>query len=278
MSGVLVLSRRLLTTFAISTLAFGALAGCASKTNSTSGAAQPQQNQLAQLVADVTGSLQKVASSTDKVTSVDFSMTGTSEGTKISGDGAMAFQPLTAEINVDGGSEGATTLRVVDNVIYVKVPDAQQAQMRGKSWLKLTPGKDSPFGAAAGRQMQDVNPIEQVKTLLASGKATAVGQETVNGVPTVHYKAVTPVDTALKEVDPQYRTMVKGVYDKAGVKEITTEAWIDAQYRPRRVHVVAGTLSDLTVDYRDFNKPVTVTAPAAKDTLDIADLLKGLGG
>jgi hypothetical protein len=126
--------------------------------------------------------------------------------------------------------------------------------------------------------MQDVNPIEQVKTLLASGNATVVGRETVNGVPTVHYKATVPVDTALKQVDPKSRATVKDVYDKAGVKEITTEVWVDEQYRPHRVHVVAGTISDITVDYRDFNTPVKVAVPAAKDTLDVSDILKGLGG
>jgi hypothetical protein len=257
----------------MSTLAFGALAGCASKNNAT----QQQPNRLVALVADVSGSLQKVASSTDKVTSVGFTMTGTGAGMKINGDGAMAFQPLKAEFNVDTGMAGTTTVRVVDNTFYVKVPAAQQTGMKGKTWLKLSSGKSSPFSAVS-RQVQDVNPVEQVKTMLASGNATAVGQETVNGVQTVHYKATIPVETAVKQVDPRYRSAVKGMYDKAGVKEITTEVWIDDQYRPHRAHVVAGTMSDMTIDYRDYNKPVSVTAPPAGETIDLDKMLKGLGG
>ncbi len=272
------LTRKLMTTVAGCALAFGALAGCTAKSGSTpSGSGtRAAQNSLALLVSDVTGSLQKVANSPEKVTSLSFTMSGTSGGVAVSGEGAMAFQPLKGELTVQSGAAGTTTVRILDNAFYVKVPASQQAELRGKSWLKMTGGKDSPFGSAS-RQMQDVNPIQQVKTLLASGKAVAVGQETVDGVPTVHYKATTSVATALEQVDPKYRSMVKGVYDRAGVKEVTTEIWIDAQYRPHRAHVVAGTLSDMTVEYRDYNKPVTVAAPPANDTLDLDQVLKGLG-
>ncbi|HKT01364.1 MAG TPA: hypothetical protein VJT31_17715 [Rugosimonospora sp.] len=270
------LPHKLLTTIAVAALATGAVAGCATTTTSTHPAAASQQNPLTQLVSDVTGSLQKAASSTGTVTSVDLSMTGTSGGVRITGTGAIAFQPLKADLNVVAGTTGTTTVRIVDSVIYVKLPAAQQSRMMGKTWLKLSAASSSLFGSAS-RQLQDVNPVDQVKTLLASGSAVAVGQETINGVPTVHYRATTSVDTALKQVDPKLRDLVKSAYDKAGVKEITTEIWIDAQYRPHRAHVLAGTLTDLTVDYRDFNKPVTVSAPPANDTLDLSHALPGLG-
>src|SRR5262245_21986134 len=271
----LVLSRKLLTTVAMSTLAVGALAGCTATRTTHTGAQPAQKDPLAILVSDVTGSLQKVANSSETVRSVAFTMTGSGEGIKINGQGSMAFQPLTVEVTVGTGATGVTTVRFIDNVLYVKVPAAQRAELRGKTWLKLTPGKVGPFSAAS-RQIQDVNPVEQVKTLLASGRAKAVGRETVDGVPTVHYTATTSVATAIGQVDPQYRSVAKSLYERAGVKEITTEIWVDAQYRPRRVHVIAGTMSDLTVDYHDYNRPVTVTAPPAGDTLDMDELLKGL--
>jgi hypothetical protein len=270
----LVAARSLGAAVAISALALGSLVGCSAVTATHAGSPPAQVNPLAKLVADVTGSLRKAADA--KVTSVGFSMTITGSGVQATGNGVVAYQPLAMEMTVDAGSTGTTTIRVVHGDTYLKLPAAQRSAMGGKSWLKLSGGKNSPFNAL-NSQVQNLDPAQQVKTLLASGKAVAVGQETVNGVPTVHYRVITSVDTALAQVDPKQRSVVKGVYDEAGIKEITTEIWIDAQYRPHRAHVVAGSLSDVTVDYKDYNKPVHVVAPAASDTADMSALLNGLG-
>ncbi|MBO0867091.1 MAG: LppX_LprAFG lipoprotein [Micromonosporaceae bacterium] len=269
-------ARTLIATVATSALALGSLVGCSSNGTTQAGSHPAQQNPLAALVADVTGSLRKAADSTDKVTSVGFTMTTTTSGVKASGSGAIAFQPLAMEVDLTTSATGATTIRVVNDTFYVKVPAAQRATLHGKTWLKMSPGKNSPFNSV-NRQVQDINPVQQVKTLLASGKAVAVGQETIDGVPTVHYKVTTSVDTALSQVDPKDRNLVKGVYEHAGVTQITTEIWIDAQYRPHRAHVVTGSLSDTTIDYHNYNEPVKVDVPPASQTQDLDALLPGLG-
>jgi predicted small lipoprotein YifL len=282
-SGVsFVSSRELLTTVAVSALLFGALAGCGSTPDSApdsapSGSDQKQeQSPLAELVADVPGSLQKAASS-DKVTSVKFTMTGMTEETKVSGTGDMAFEPLKMEMTIENAGEGSTAIRILDGAFYMKVPAEDRADMDGKTWMKVRPGEDSPFTASSG-PWRDMNPVEQVKTLLAGGTAKAVGNETIDGVQTAHYSGTVPVAKAIEQVDAEYRSTAKKTYDDAGVKTITTDMWIDAEYRPHRAHVVAGSMSDLTVEYSGYNEPVTVSTPAASETFDFAKMLKGIGG
>lgn len=59
------------------------------------------------------------------------------------------------------------------------------------------------------------------------------------------------------------------------------DMWVDDQDHTKQVRMRGdadkGPL-DLTFTFLDFNKPVKVTAPPAKDTADLAEMMKGLQG
>ncbi|HYN94883.1 MAG TPA: hypothetical protein VES42_13625 [Pilimelia sp.] len=267
------------TALAISALLVGPLAGCTGDAGSApAGAKSPDKpNVLALLVSDAKGSLQKTVATTDKATSVSLTMVGTAAGEKVAASGVVALEdPPKVEITAKDADGTPTVVRMIGSVFYVQIAAKDRASMDGKSWLKMDVAK-AGAGANLTRQFDDIDPVRQVKTLLASGTFTVVGEETVGGVQTVHYTTTQPVSTYLRQVDAKLRTSVQKELAKAGVKTVKTDVWIDEKYQPRRVRSVAGSFSDMTVDYGDYGKPVSINAPPAGETADFAELMAGLG-
>jgi hypothetical protein len=185
--------------FAVALLVAGVLtvSGCqAEKKSDAEQAAQPEGLQL--LLTNAKQSLQEAASRTAKAESVSVTLDGTVSGQKISSRGAVAFgPPITAELTSTGIAPLPISARVLDTDVYIQVPEQFRAQLGGKGWMKANladtaqaVGIDADQLAA---QLQNADPSKQLKTLLASGDLKAVGEESVDGVPTVHYAGTTPV-------------------------------------------------------------------------------------
>jgi hypothetical protein len=263
---------RLVAVLTASSLAAGALAGCGQTSKPSSGTqTSSKPNVLAQLASDVKGSLLKSADTTAAATSVTLTFTGTSAGKKVSGSGLVSFSPAKMEMTVDDGT-AKTTIRFIDKIIYVQVPVDQRAEMQGKSWMKLDGSKAAGSGTTT-QQYRDIDPVKQIRTLLAGDNVSVVGQEDVNGAPTVHYLAKVPLAKYLGQVDASARKAIEKLFSTAGTTEMSVDAWVDEQYRPRRIHILLGSQADLTMNYTDYGKPVQIEAPPAKDTIDFAGLL-----
>lgn len=263
---------------AVSAFTAFAMAACGSTSGSSPEAAK-QPSVLELLATDLKGSLQKTVETTDKSDSVSLTMQGTVAGEKMSMTGVLDLgDPMKAEFTVDDPAEGSkTTIRMLGQVIYVEIPAEDRADTGGKRWMKLDL---SAAGEQAGmdfsRQLEEMDPIKQVKTLLATEGVTVVGEETVNGAATVHYTVTTPAATYLAQVDASMRADAEKELTKQGIKEVKIDLWVDEQYRPRRVAMDMGTVSDLTVDYTDYGKPVTIEAPAPEETTDLAEMMADL--
>ncbi|MBG6067491.1 hypothetical protein [Micromonospora ureilytica] len=260
---------------AVSALTAFAVSAC----GVTSGASEaPKQPSVLELLAsDLKGSLLKAAEATDKTDSVTVTMTGTMAGEKISVQGLLDLgDPLKAEMKMTN-SKGATTVRMIGAVIFTEIPAENRAGTGGKRWMKMDlTGLSEMAGSGFAKQFEDVDPVKQVKTLLAIDGTTVVGQETVNGVPTVHYTVTTPVATYLKQIDAMRRDTTEQTLAAQGVKELTIDLWVDEQYRPRRAGLVMGTMGDMVIDYTDYDKTVTIETPPPAETADFAEMLKGL--
>ncbi|MBQ0989212.1 hypothetical protein [Micromonospora sp. H61] len=260
---------------AVSTLTALAVSAC----GVTSGASEaPKQPSVLELLAsDLKGSLLKAAEATDKTESVTVTMTGTMGGEKISMQGFLDLgDPLKAEMKMTN-SKGATTVRMIGAVIFTEIPAEGRTATGGKRWMKMDlTGLSEMAGTGFSKQLEDMDPVKQVKTLLAIEGTTVVGQETVDGVPTVHYTVTTPVATYLKQIDAMRRDATEETLATQGVKELKIDLWVDEQYRPRRAGMVMGKMGDMVIDYTDYGKAVTVETPPPAETADFAEMLKGL--
>ncbi|MFA3838666.1 hypothetical protein [Streptomyces aureus] len=68
------------------------------------------------------------------------------------------------------------------------------------------------------------------------------------------------------------------MYEGLGVDKLAVDLWIDQDDRTRRFRTRGAADKgrfDLTMTFFDYDKPVTVRAPAAKDVVDPAQMMKG---
>jgi hypothetical protein len=140
--------------------------------------------------------------------------------------------------------------------------------------LAHSAGTDS---AQLANQLKTMNPSTQIKALLGKGALKVVGEETIDGVKTVHYLSDMTAEQYVEAYgDPSKTADLKKGLKLAGDQKIKTELWVDEAYQVRKAHVASGTIMDMTMTYTDYGKPVNVVAPPASDVVDMAQMLNGL--
>ncbi|MGV9891475.1 DUF1396 domain-containing protein [Streptomyces sp. NPDC003395] len=231
------------------------------------------------------------AKNADAVTSFRYRMSGTvpEQGT-VRGEAAMSVEPLamSMKMTVEGGEDaGEVEIRLVDQALYMGGGAEAAKEMDGKSWLKFDmSAADGGAGAggmgAAGGQARK-NPAADSTFLDGSKDVKKIGPETVEGVRTTHYAGtVTLADlkaslSGKDQATREKRQKSVDQYDKLGVDAFTMDLWIDGEQHTKQFRMRGdadkGPL-DMTVTFLDLNKPVTVTAPPAKDVADFEQMMK----
>ncbi|MEU6176526.1 DUF1396 domain-containing protein [Streptomyces coeruleorubidus] len=234
----------------------------------------------------------KAAKNTEDITAVRYRMSGTSpESGKVEGEASMRLKPTIAMsmkmTALDQGAE-AVEIRLVDKAMYLGGGAEMAKEMDGKTWMKF-----DLSGADAGKKPDQPGPTSQAEqnpaaesTFLTSAKdVKKVGTEKVEGVETTHYSGtftLAELRASLKGKDARIReNREKSIkqYEKMGVEKFTMDTWIDGDDRTKQFRMKGaadkGPL-DMTITFLDYNKPVNVTAPPAKDVADLADLFKEL--
>jgi hypothetical protein len=233
----------------------------------------------------------KAAKNTEDITSVRYRMTGKVpvEG-RIKAEASMRMKPSIAMsmkmTALDQGADGEVEIRLVDKVMYLGGAAAAK-EMDGKSWMKFDlsgAAGDALGGASGGIESQaDKNPAQESTFLTGSKDVKKVGTEKVEGVETTHYKGTVTLDQfreALKDEDKatrEKREKSLEQYEKMGVDKLTMDMWIDGEDHAKQFRMRGdadkGPL-DMTITFLDYNQPVTVEAPPAKDTMDLGEMMK----
>ncbi len=234
----------------------------------------------------------KAAKNTEDITSLSYRMTGrTPEEGRVKAEAQMRMKPDVAMsmkmTALDQGEDGTAEIRLVDKAMYIGGGAAAAKEMDGKSWIKFdlsTLGDDALGGAAPGAGTADKNPAQESTFLTGSKDVKKVGTEKIDGVETTHYQGtVTLADfrASLKDEDKatrEKREKSLEQYEKMGVDALTMDMWVDGEDHTKQFRMQGdadkGKL-DMTITFVDFNKPVTVEAPPAKDTMDLAEMMQG---
>jgi hypothetical protein len=163
--------------------------------------------------------------------------------------------------------------------IYMKSPLFAATLPAGKTWLKLDLEKVGKTKGIDLGALMSQDPNQTFAQLQASGQVTEVGDETLYGVPTTHYRG--QIDIAKLPQGAKIEAFTKVKYGPYNV-------WIgkDDGY----VHQIALTYSyvtpgvgrqtaTMTTTFSDFGKTVSVSVPSEADVVDAtAQTIKGLGG
>jgi hypothetical protein len=234
-----------------------------SKPKSTSSSGSSSTSQITPNGAATDGpSLQKkINTGLSGVTSAHLSLAETVAGQKLSGsaDETLSNGTVTAEQATQTiPGTGQVELVSSGGKTYVKLPSPSNP---AKPWYVLsTASKNSTVATIAGL----IGPLEGATSLntfgLLSGAASSVqsvGSQTIDGVPTTHYKVV---------IDPAKLPASNPLKSSIGTKPLPVDGYLDAQGRPVQVGVtitLAGLSVPTIITVSGYNKPLTITAPSA---------------
>ncbi|MEU1805689.1 DUF1396 domain-containing protein [Streptomyces sp. NPDC019937] len=241
------------------------------------------------------------AEKTEKFTSMSYRMSGrTPEDGRFEGEGAMAFNPPAMRLktrSLDQGADMSVEFRLTGGKLYLGgdavksgFAEGSSSRLDGKSWLAtdasaLGKGGSGAAGQGALTDRADKNPAEESTFLSGADNVRRVGTETIDGDRTTHYRGtvtLAQMRASLKDEDAATRKRREKSlrqYEELGVDRLAMDLWIDQDSHTKRFRTRgkgdSGPL-DVTITFMDINKPVTVQAPPASDTFDLADLARGL--
>ncbi|MGW5444370.1 DUF1396 domain-containing protein [Streptomyces asiaticus] len=274
----------------------GGAVGCGSsgadgKSEGKAGEKSSEQVRMAPAAA-----VRAAAKKSEKLTSFRYRMSGrTPEDGRIEGEAAMSTKPLAVSMKmraVGQGADAAVEIRMLDGAMYLDGGKEAAAGLDGKTWLKLDLGAlgEKAAGTVAGGSLSrqaDKNPAEESAFLSGADDVKRVGEETIDGVRTTHYRGTIGLGqmrASLKDEDAATRERREKnlkAYEGMGIDRLSMDMWIDQDGHTKRFRVRGegdkGPL-DMTITFSALNEPVTVKAPPANRTMDLSELARGVEG
>jgi hypothetical protein len=273
---------------------------------STSGTAEPagagNQTQAGGgglLASPFTDAIQLASASkqgTEQSKSAKFSMEGSAAGQTISATGAMAFDGANTKFSMTSTAAGETTeMRMVDKVMYIKLPADQQKQMgTDKSWAKISADGTDPvsqaMGSALSQSAEQSDPSKILDQVSKAGRIISSDQTQLNGEQVNHYKVELDIAKALDQFTGQIPAAAREqVNEKLKGKDlkIPAELWLNKDNLPVQVTMDQGPMmqalgapagdAKFTMKYSDWGTQVDVTAPPADQVVDLGELMKKAG-
>ncbi|MFD5495304.1 LppX_LprAFG lipoprotein [Streptomyces sp. NPDC001812] len=233
----------------------------------------------------------KAAKNSEDITSFRYTMTGQvpAQG-KIEAEASMRVKPdvaMSMQMTApDAGTQGKVEIRLVDKAMYIGGGAEMAKEMDGKSWMKFDMaelGADAELNELGTPGQAEQNPAAESTFLTGAKDVKKVGTEKIDGVETTHYSGTITLDDlrdSLKKKDAKAaETGEKSIeqYEKMGVESLTMDMWVDGEDHTKQFRMrgdaTQGPL-DMTIKFLDVNKPVTVEAPPAEETADLAEMMK----
>jgi hypothetical protein len=274
-------------TLAIAATAVLAVAGLAACGGGKSASASGTSGTASVPMVSVADAMAATSQATQKYTSVAMTMkeqvTAQGKQVDISGNGKVSWKPLGLDMTMSSpdlaaslGGSTAMHMMMSGTTMYMGFTGNAPAGFKGKHWIKMDLSKNAAL-ASSMNQSNGQDPSTQLKLFTSSGDIKRVGTETVDGVSTTHYAGTVDFAKLAAQQDPQLKSLIQQD-SKLGVSTMTVDLWVNSQDLPVRMREAtpAGSSVPLTatIDYSDYGTtPVTVTPPAASDTLDMSSLL-----
>ncbi|TQJ85675.1 hypothetical protein FBY22_4468 [Streptomyces sp. SLBN-31] len=202
-----------------------------------------------------------------------------SDDETITGSGVLDLRDGTSRMRMGQGSKQLEQ-RVVDHVLYEKPPAASGQLPKGKSWMKVDLRRLDTSRSGGGAAMSDPADSFAYTKSLSEKDVRKVGEETVNGVSTTHYRAALDLSELAKGDSAREREL----RDRLG-DSVPVDLWIDENGRTRRQQLQMTvknsarstgssafprqTHAKVVMNFSDFGTAVDVAAPPAGQTVDV---------
>ncbi|MEV0281387.1 hypothetical protein AB0I22_34095 [Streptomyces sp. NPDC050610] len=174
--------------------------------------------------------------------------------------------------------------RYLPDAMYMNLGGSLGPKAQGKSWVKYSYDAMAAQAGASGTflkdQLKNNDPTRSVGLLIASGKVKEVGKEDVRGKQTTHYTGKVSVSGIAgmqsKSLSKKDLDALQKQLQQSGMDTETVDLWVDSDHLlVKKQERAQGKKfsTDSTVFYSDYGTKVSVTPPAASDTVDYAELM-----
>ena len=219
-------------------------------------------------VADLASQVDKGASSSN---SAKITLDATMQGQAIKATGEYQLKPSVAMDMTMNTPEGAMHMVLVDNVLYIQLPESERSQMGGKPWVKISANGDDPVSKMLGSMLStvsdNVDVTKQIEQIKNAGTITKSAQENLDGQQVVHYWIDVDVQKLAAQQTNEVMKSALESLAKQGTKTLKYEMWVRGDGLPAKfttqMPVGAGQPVAVTVGFTDWGKPVSVQAPPA---------------
>ncbi|MBA9001327.1 LppX_LprAFG lipoprotein [Thermomonospora cellulosilytica] len=155
----------------------------------------------------------------------------------------------------------------IDGSYYLNMGDPKLTG--GKPWGRVSlEGLTGMGGADLSKEAQRQSPAEMARILTAAPDVKETGKETVDGVQTTRYEGTIDLQRDLAKLNQgQDSQELAETYRELGASTMRISLWVGPDSLPRK-QTSQMTLKDggsmtVTMVYRDYGKPVQISAPPA---------------
>lgn len=286
---------RMASAVVASAVLVGGLSACGTHASSPAAAAAPATSGTpsggqSPIEATPAALLQKIGETTSAAKSAKIEETITTSTGTTTASGVLSWQngvqgdlqtQIPAAQASKVGSDGSVEVRYLPDAMYVNMhmADKFSQALGGKHWfeydyanLDQTPGST---GAAFKDSLKNADPVALVRLLIASGRVTKVGTDTVNGHQATHYSGdLTPGDlTAGNGVTSDQLAVMRELLQARKVTSGHIDLWVDGDNlvvkREEKLTTATGLL-ETTVTYSEYGVQVQPTPPPEDDSFKVA--------
>jgi hypothetical protein len=205
-------------------------------------------------------------------------------GTQVTIDGTGDFDNAKKQgvLHADFSAAGlsGTIDEVLDGLtVYLQSPLLTSNLPKGKTWLKLDLQKARQAHGIDLSALTTQSPAQLLTQLQAAANVRKVGEETIKGAATTHYRA---------QVDLTKLPKGKKLAALAHAKYGPINIWIGSDdgyvHRMQMAYTIKAANAPtqavaMTMDFSDFGKSVSVSVPSDSETVDgTSQAITGLGG
>ncbi len=260
--------------FAAATLAAALLAGATGCADEDEAASNPKKSAPAEtavgtrLTADDFGNQVAAAQMEAQSAHIEgITSLPVGQDLKISGDVQVgaSLEEFKLAMVVELAGQGSIELRLVDGVVYVKLP-ATFAPADAKPWVMLdVSDPDNPITSVFNQLMSSLDPSKLAALFESVEELDNLGREDIKGVATTHYRVT--IDTA-KLVKVLDLGKLEGVDLESMLKEmpesVSSDVWVDDDaLLVKTVSELSGSRSEMY--YSNWGEPISVRTPPARD-------------
>lgn len=196
------------------------------------------------------------------------------DGTYSWGDGpAMDVEMDTAAAQMSALQDDPTTrVIMVDGAYYYDIDPQPSGPLEGKEWMRID--VSAVMGEAGAENMAaTADPTATLRYMTASTQVKDLGEETVLGKKTTHYRGSLGADHINKSKLTEAEKKAALAALKADGGKLTADIWVDGEDLPVRI-AQTGAGMTVTMDFVKFGSTERITAPPAAETGDLTEQVR----